>query len=43
MHAIRASVSDLETTWAKELGNERLAELRRLLVELNELAAPPPP
>jgi len=35
---IREAVADLETAWAQQLGPNRFAELRRLLLELNELA-----
>ncbi|HUK93988.1 MAG TPA: MarR family transcriptional regulator [Gaiellaceae bacterium] len=35
---IREAVGETETAWAKELGPERFAQLRDLLVELNELA-----
>ena len=34
---IRDAVGDIETDWAKELGRTRFAELRDLLVELNQL------
>ena len=35
---IREAVSDVETAWAKQLGPERFAQLRDLLLELNQLA-----
>jgi DNA-binding MarR family transcriptional regulator len=34
---IREAVGDLETSWAEQLGPERFAELRALLLELNQL------
>lgn len=34
---IRGAVSELETTWAQQLGAERFTELRDLLIELNQL------
>jgi DNA-binding MarR family transcriptional regulator len=37
IRVIREAVSDLETAWAEQLGAERFAELRRLLLELNQL------
>src|SRR5262245_36058730 len=33
---IREAVADLESEWARQLGTERFAELRSLLLELNE-------
>jgi DNA-binding MarR family transcriptional regulator len=35
---IREAVADVETTWAEQLGAKRFAQLRGLLVELNEQA-----
>lgn len=35
---IREAVADLETAWARELGTDRFAQLRGLLLELNGLA-----
>ena len=35
---IREAVDELEITWARELGQDRFAELRGLLLELNRLA-----
>jgi DNA-binding MarR family transcriptional regulator len=35
---IREAVADVETTWAEQLGAKRFAQLRGLLVELNERA-----
>ena len=35
---IREAVADLETAWARELGPDRFAQLRGLLLELNGLA-----
>jgi DNA-binding MarR family transcriptional regulator len=34
---IREAVADLETAWAQQLGAQRFAELRGLLLELNQL------
>lgn len=34
---IRAAVAELEQEWAGQLGERRFAQLRRLLVELNQL------
>jgi DNA-binding MarR family transcriptional regulator len=34
---IREAVGDLETSWAEQLGPERFAQLRELLLELNQL------
>jgi DNA-binding MarR family transcriptional regulator len=34
---LRDAVGEVEAEWAKQLGAKRFAELRRLLVELNEL------
>ena len=42
IEVIRAAVHELEAEWAGELGPQRFAELRSLLVELNELARPAP-
>jgi DNA-binding MarR family transcriptional regulator len=36
---IRAAVSQTERDWSTALGEERFAQLRELLVELNEVAA----
>jgi DNA-binding MarR family transcriptional regulator len=36
---IREAVGEVETAWAAKLGPERFAELRRLLIELNQPAA----
>jgi DNA-binding MarR family transcriptional regulator len=33
---IRAAVSEVETTWAQQLGPERFTQLRDVLIELNE-------
>ena len=35
---IRAAVGEVEAAWARQLGSERFAELRNLLVELNRVA-----
>lgn len=37
---IREAVADLETTWAQQLGAERFAQLRGLLLDLNQLNQP---
>ena len=34
---IRDAVAEIETTWPNQLGQERFAELRTLLLDLNEL------
>ena len=34
---IREAVGELETTWAQQLGPERFAQLRNLLLDLNQL------
>jgi DNA-binding MarR family transcriptional regulator len=34
---IRAAVGEVEAAWAEQLGAKRFAQLRRLLVELNDL------
>jgi DNA-binding MarR family transcriptional regulator len=36
-HVIRDAVAELETLWARELGEQRYAQLRGLLVELNRV------
>jgi DNA-binding MarR family transcriptional regulator len=36
-HVIRDAVAELETRWARELGEKRYAQLRGLLVELNQM------
>ena len=38
VRVMRDAVDEIETTWAKQLGAERFAELRNLLLELNEPA-----
>lgn len=35
---IREAVGEVESAWARELGPERFAQLRNLLLELNQLA-----
>ena len=35
---IREAVSEVEASWAEQLGTERFAELRRLLLEVNQFA-----
>ena len=37
-HTIREAVLELERDWEKELGRRRFAQLRSLLLELNQLA-----
>jgi DNA-binding MarR family transcriptional regulator len=37
-HVIREAVGEMEQEWAQRLGPERFAQLRSLLVELNELS-----
>jgi DNA-binding MarR family transcriptional regulator len=37
IRAIREAVGDVEATWAKQLGYDRFAQLRGLLVDLNQL------
>ena len=36
-HVIRDAVAELETLWARELGEKRYAQLRGLLVDLNQV------
>ncbi len=36
-HVIREAVAEMETTWARQLGPKRFAQLRSLLLELNQL------
>ena len=38
IRVIRDAVAEIETAWAQQLGPERFAEFRALLLELNELA-----
>jgi len=38
VHVIREAVGEVETAWAEQLGAKRFAQLRGLLLELNELA-----
>ena len=35
---IRDAVADMEAAWAEQLGSRRFAQLRRLLLDLNQLA-----
>jgi DNA-binding MarR family transcriptional regulator len=37
VHVIRDAVEELERAWARKLGPERFAQLRTILLELNEL------
>lgn len=39
VHAMRAIVSEVETQWERDLGPERFAQLRQLLVELQASSA----
>jgi DNA-binding MarR family transcriptional regulator len=39
INAIREAVGELEAAWSKQLGPKRFAELRNLLLELNEVAS----
>lgn len=39
---IRDAVAEVEATWARQLGAERFAQLRELLVDLNELTRSAP-
>ena len=36
IHVIREAVEELEATWAQKLGPKRFAQLRNLLLDLNE-------
>jgi DNA-binding MarR family transcriptional regulator len=36
---IREAVDEIETTWAEQLGSERFAQLKTLLLDLNQLTA----
>src|SRR6266536_2964463 len=36
VHVIREAVSEVETTWAQQLGPKRFAQLRNLLLDLNQ-------
>jgi DNA-binding MarR family transcriptional regulator len=36
MHTIRAAVGDIEQLWEKQLGRDRFAQLKTLLLELNQ-------
>ena len=38
---IREAVGEIEATWARRLGDERFAELRSLLLDLNQPTSPP--
>ena len=38
VRVIREAVDELESAWAERLGSQRFAELRGLLVDLNQLA-----
>jgi DNA-binding MarR family transcriptional regulator len=37
IEVMREAVGDLEATWAQQLGGKRFAELRALLIDLNQL------
>ena len=36
IHVIREAVAEMETTWAQQLGPKRFAQLRNLLIDLNQ-------
>lgn len=36
VHVIREAVGEVETAWAQQLGSKRFAQLRNLLLELNQ-------
>jgi DNA-binding MarR family transcriptional regulator len=36
IHVIREAVQEMESTWAEAMGRKRFAQLRRLLVDLNQ-------
>jgi DNA-binding MarR family transcriptional regulator len=38
IRVIREAVAELETAWAEQLGRKRFAQLRNLLLDLNQLA-----
>jgi DNA-binding MarR family transcriptional regulator len=38
VRVIREAVADLEVAWAQQLGQRRFSQLRKLLLELNEVA-----
>jgi hypothetical protein len=38
VHVLRDAVGEIESAWAKRLGPQRLAQLRSLLLELNDPA-----
>jgi DNA-binding MarR family transcriptional regulator len=38
IEVIRTAVGDIENAWAEQLGEKRFAELRKLLVELDQPA-----
>jgi DNA-binding MarR family transcriptional regulator len=40
IRVIREAVAEVETTWSQQIGPERFAEFRSLLLELNELTFP---
>jgi DNA-binding MarR family transcriptional regulator len=39
-HTIRDAVRELERDWERQLGRRRFAQLRSLLLELNQLTSP---
>src|SRR5581483_1953815 len=43
IRVIRAAVDEVETAWAEQLGAERFAQLKTLLLTLNQVAAPRAP
>ena len=38
IRVIREAVAELETAWAEQLGRKRFAQLRNVLLDLNQLA-----
>ncbi len=41
--AMREAVGEIETAWARRIGEERFSQLRGLLLELNQAVSPAPP
>lgn len=39
VHVIREAVGEVEAAWSQQLGSQRFAQLRELLLALNEAAA----
>jgi DNA-binding MarR family transcriptional regulator len=40
VRVIREAVAEIETAWAEQLGKQRFTELRRLLLDVSQLAEP---